>query len=57
MAHYVIRVISLVRKSNPLLRDCCDLVIVLFRSHNNLSANQKASSFWNQDKMKEPGDQ
>ena len=45
MAYDVIRVISLVRKSNPLLRDCCDLVIVLFRSHNNLLANQKASSF------------
>ena len=57
MAYYVIRVISLVRKSNPLQRDCCNLVIVIFRSHNNLPANQKASSFWNQDKMKEPGDQ
>ena len=57
MAYYVIRVISLVRKSNPLLRDCCDLIIVLFHGHNNLSANQKASSFWNQDKMKETGDQ
>ena len=30
---------------------------MLYRSHNNLSANQKASSFCSRDKMKGPGDQ
>ena len=37
--------------------ESCDYVIVIFRSHNNLSANQKASSFCSRDKMKGHGDQ